>query len=361
MGTSVLHKVPAGTRGTRVLFLPNWPVAGAADAAGRQSPDYYPSDGQYWFFRHFAMPVAVDVLDTAAWPGFRLEESFAHFYLSQGLAAARIASQYDLVFAFGAQSAVGLLALLRLRQKPHPPVIVDDAGCLNAGRPDRRVSFSATRWALGGASRIIWHSTASLELCRELCPELAAKGEYLPFGTNLRDLAGVDVSDGDYAVCAGNSPRGWTQLATAWRAFPGRRLLLLGSDLRQADLPSHVLSMPKVPFRTYVRLLAGARLVVLPLPDGWASWGQMTLLQAMALGKPVVVTDVRPVRDYISQGCVTVRSDDYDAMLREAGRLWLDADLRRTLGRVARQAATERFDEALMANRLEAILVESLG
>jgi len=305
--------------------------------------------------------VAVDVLDSDIWWPSRLEERAFHMYLSQGLVAAHFGREYDIVFAFGAQSAVALLAAWRVRRRHHPPVVVDDAGCLNAGRPDRRFSFAATRWAMGEANRIIWHAHASLDLCRVACPELAAKGDYVPFGVNLEDLAAARPRDGDYAVCAGNSPRDWEALAEGWRAFPDRQLILLGPRPKGgAPLPKNVRAMGRVPFRDYVDLLAGARVVLLPLPDGWASWGQMTLLQAMALGKPVVVTDVRPVRDYIAEGCVTVPPNDVRGLMDAASALWLDGTLRSGVGRAAKQVVTERFDERIMAQRFEAVVLRAL-
>jgi len=358
----MLHHAASGGSVPRILFVPNWPVAPPSCAAGRQSPDYYPADGLYWFFRHFRTHVTVDVLDNeVAWWPAHLEERALHFYPSQGLVAAHLGRRYDLVFAFGAQSAVGILAAWRLQRCPHPPVVVDDAGCLNAGRPERRLSFEATRWAMREAHLIVWHARASRDLCREACPELAVKGEYVPFGVCLDDLSEAKPRDGDYAICAGNSPREWESLADAWRAFPDRRLVLLGPRPKgKAPLPRNVQTVPRLPFREYVDLLAGARVVLLPLPDGWASWGQMTLLQAMALGKPVVVTNVRPVRDYVAKGCVTVPTGDAGVLLEAASSLWEDAALRATWGEAARRAVTEKFDERIMARRFEEIIVAAL-
>jgi glycosyltransferase involved in cell wall biosynthesis len=102
-------------------------------------------------------------------------------------------------------------------------------------------------------------------------------------------------------------------------------------------------------------------MVVLPLPDGWASWGQMTLLQAMALGKPVVVTDVRPVRDYIAEGCVTVPPNDVHGLVEAASALWLDNSLRSRVGHAASQVVTEKFNERIMARRFEGIVLSALG
>lgn len=367
----MLHSSPPAGRRPRILFLPNWQVHGAGAAAGRQTPDYYPADGLYWFFRHFERPAAVDVLDAASWRRWDLEERYLRLYAGQGLQALLREREYDLVFAFGAQSAVALLAATRVlpRRAGRPKVLVDDAGALNAGRPDRRLTFQATRWALRGADRIVWHASATEELMRRLCPELAARGEWFPFGASLADLdsaapdgraQGAPEGEG-YALCAGNSPRAWERLVAAWPRS-GPRLLLLGAPpLTLPKLPPSVRALPRVPFSEYARFVAGARVVLLPLPEGWSSWGQMTLLQAMGLGRPVVVTDVLPVRDYVARGCLTVPAGDMDALVGAALDLWDDADRRRALGADARRAVEEEFDERLMARRFEQTIAGLLG
>lgn len=326
----------------------------------RQSPDFFPRDGRYWMFRHFDSTPRVDVLDAASWRYWTREEQYLRFYVGQAVRALSRCRDYDLVFAFGAQSAVALLGALRLLGRSHPPVIVDDAGCVNGGRPDRRFSFWCSRWALREAAHVVWHSSASLRLCEDACPELATRGEFIPFGVNLPDLAGAVVADGDYAICVGQSPRDWQSLLAAWSALPHRRLVLVGAPQREVPTQRDVTVLPRVPFAEYVRLLAGARLVILPLPDGLASWGQMTLLQAMGLGKPVVVTDVQPVRDYISAGCVRVKANDVADLSRAVNRLWEDEEARQTLGTEARRVVANFYSEPEMARRFQRIITETL-
>lgn len=356
----MLHLSPLCGNKPRILFLPNWRVHPEVPGEARQSPDFFPRDGRYWMFRHFDSVPRVDVLDAASWRYWAKEEQYLRFYVGQAARALSRCRDYDLVFAFGAQSAVALLGALRLLRRRHPPVIVDDAGCLNAGRPDRRLSFWSTRWALREAAHVVWHSSASLRLCEDVCPELATRGQFFPFGVNLPDLAGAVVADGDYAICVGQSPRDWRNLAATWSRFPYRQLILVGAPQTGVPRQPNVTVLPKVPFAEYISLLAGARLVILPIPDGLASWGQMTLLQAMGLGKPVIVTDVRPVRDYISAGCVRVKANDVADLTRAVDRFWEDEEARRTLGNEARRVIADFYSEPVMAKRFQSIITETL-
>jgi glycosyltransferase involved in cell wall biosynthesis len=72
----------------------------------------------------------------------------------------------------------------------------------------------------------------------------------------------------------------------------------------------------------------------------------MTLLEAMALGVPVVVTDVGAMAEVVRQaGCgIVVPPDDELALADALGKVLSDPALRDRLGRAGRAAATERYD-----------------
>ena len=360
----MLHRSPTRVHGRHVLFLPNWRVVPARDGSKFQSPDVYPDDGRYWFFRNFKEEWSVDVLDAAWWPGWRLEERYLHFYLTQALPALSALSllrRYNLVFAHGVQSVVALSAMLRIFSLRHPPMVVVDPGALNGGRPDRRLSFAATRWALAEATSLIWHASGSAELCKTMCPELAARGTFIPLGINDYELAGVASRDGDYVVCPGYAQRDWSTLLKAWASLPTVPLKLIGVPETQfTSLPTGAAALPPLPFDEYRECVANARLVILPLPDGWASWGQMTLLQAMALGKPVIVSDVRPVSDYIGPWCHAVRPDNAEELRHAVLRLWNDRALRSRLSEAAKEAVAHHFSERRMAVAFEAVMRDAV-
>ena len=98
----------------------------------------------------------------------------------------------------------------------------------------------------------------------------------------------------------------------------------------------------------FVGLTASARIVVVSLEDRRdRSAGQGTYLNAMALGKPVIVTDVMGARDYIEHRVTGLLVPPGDAVaLRDALR-WSLADENdealRALGARGRQAALKRF------------------
>ena len=106
-----------------------------------------------------------------------------------------------------------------------------------------------------------------------------------------------------------------------------------------------------------VDLLAAADAVCL---SSFAEGLPMVLLEAMALGRPVVATDVGGTRDAVVSGAtgLLVPSGDVQGLASALVRLAGDASLRESLGRGARERHGELFSGDVMADRY-ALLLES--
>ena len=104
-----------------------------------------------------------------------------------------------------------------------------------------------------------------------------------------------------------------------------------------------------------------AAVVVVPLKaHSERSAGQQTYLNAMVLGKAVIVTDALGVREYVEHGRTGLVVPPADpAALRTALDWALDPANQsevRALGRRAREAALERFGPERYAERLLQVL-----
>ncbi|WNO72624.1 glycosyltransferase family 4 protein [Streptomyces sp. AM8-1-1] len=156
--------------------------------------------------------------------------------------------------------------------------------------------------------------------------------------------AGDLPSDAPLVLCVGRLCRqkGQDVLLRAWprvrELAPGARLVLAGDGPDREQLtgaaPGSVLFAGAVQdIRPWLR---AADLVVLP-----SRWEGMALapLEAMACGRPVVLSDVSGARESLPPGheahCL-VPPDDPPALAAALGRLLQDAELRRTLGREAK-------------------------
>jgi glycosyltransferase involved in cell wall biosynthesis len=109
---------------------------------------------------------------------------------------------------------------------------------------------------------------------------------------------------------------------------------------------------------SYRALLASALVVVVPLHKAMHASGISTFLEAMALGKAVVVSDSPGMRDYIidNGNCLVVPCNDRDALRTAITRLIDDSEFRIRLGANARSFAEQLCSPEAIAPNFENIL-----
>jgi glycosyltransferase involved in cell wall biosynthesis len=218
---------------------------------------------------------------------------------------------------------------------------------------DRRSAWRNTlrklyfRWVLSFSDRAVVHSRLEAERYPPLFHMPKDRFAFIPWGTSialrdtlLRDPRGFHVPGAaPYIVTAGRSGRDY---ATLFRAVADLHIELhIICDLQSAlgTLPDsariHVL--PHCYGDEYILQLFGAEAVAVPLAVQDISAGQMVVIQAMALGKAIVVTRTPTIEDYVTDGedALLVPPGDAKAMEQAIGRLLQDPSLRERLGRNA--------------------------
>jgi glycosyltransferase involved in cell wall biosynthesis len=113
------------------------------------------------------------------------------------------------------------------------------------------------------------------------------------------------------------------------------------------DIPSNVqlksFNHPKLIKEVTVQ----SRFIVIPLRIDTGMWcaGSTSVLQAQALGKPVIVTHLPGIAEYVKNGETgyVVKGNDPDAMAEAINRLWKDPQRAAEMGKNARQWMRENF------------------
>lgn len=144
---------------------------------------------------------------------------------------------------------------------------------------------------------------------------------------------------------------------------PDAQLVFVGGGLEEAAVKGRAEELAATEWAHFLGirrdvpgLLALADVMLLPsLADAMP----MTVLEAMALGVPVIASDVGDVRAVLDSAGVCVPAGDSEAIAHECVRVLSDSALRAELGRIGRARARE-FDAAVMAASYEA-LFEAAG
>ncbi|CAL9459423.1 glycosyltransferase [Streptomyces sp. enrichment culture] len=271
----------------------------------------------------------------------------------------------DLVHAHSAKA--GLAGRLAVRGRI-PTVFQPHAWSFEAvGGSAARLALEWERWAGRWTARTVCVSEA--ERLRGVRAGLRGPWSVIPNGVDLARFradapgcaqhgpAGLRLRHGIAArtplvVCVGRLCRqkGQDVLLAAWESVlarvPGARLVLVGDGPDRARLaaraPASVLFTGAV--ADAAAWYRAADLVVLP-----SRWEGMALapLEAMACGRPVVVTDVDGAREGLPPALVPhclVPAEDPAALAEATAALLLDAPLRASLGRRARAHVRSAHD-----------------
>jgi glycosyltransferase involved in cell wall biosynthesis len=173
----------------------------------------------------------------------------------------------------------------------------------------------------------------------------------IPYGQDpVADVTDADVRLGDYVFAGGYTNRDYDRLLRCARRLPEIRFVLACSRLNRLteSVPGNVEVQRDLAPAHFHSLLAGARLVVVPLAEDVGSAGQMVTLAAMQLGKPVVVADSSVVTQYVDNGVTgLVYERTSDASLRRViAAAIADEEGLIALGSAAQARYFERFTKS---------------
>jgi glycosyltransferase involved in cell wall biosynthesis len=276
------------------------------------------------------------------------------------LAALRRINAADVVFS--TVDTVGLpLILLKRVFLVRPPLVY-----VSIGLPERLAQLRGRRMqrlyrnALRRARTIIAYSENEVAWVRDWLGSGGPSVEFVPFGVDTNSFRPSEREPDTDVVSVGVDPRRDFELLLA---IAGRRPELSFRIVASAELartlgrmPANVELETDIPLEAVRDRFAEARVVALPVRDNSYSGATTTLLQAMAMGKPVVVSRTAAVADgyELEDGvnCRLVDPGDESAFEQTLVETLTGAEAAAALGRRARQTVErsfswERFTDAL--------------
>lgn len=211
-------------------------------------------------------------------------------------------------------------------------------------------------WLLRGDISIFAQSSKECAYFLKLSPTLNIR--YFPYCRPPIELVDSDaIRVGDYVFAGGYTNRDFETFISAARSLPDIPFVLVSSRLNRITktLPSNIQHFQDIPLRDFQNLLAGSRLLVIPLKDDVGSSGQMTALAGMQFSKTVVYPGFDVIAQYFENGLsgVQYRARSVESLRETIRELYSDAERLQAIGIRARQ----RWESAFAMNRFETALI----
>jgi glycosyltransferase involved in cell wall biosynthesis len=228
--------------------------------------------------------------------------------MAWGLRLLRARRRFAAAITTGAGAGVGfgiLQAVIRAGRIPH--VMMDCLWYRERGLTGRLLARIKFAFLARSVSRfIVWASSEMDAYSRELgLPR--GKLVFIPFHHTLEGYT-FTIEDAGYVFAGGDGDRDYATLIEAVRGLEVPVLICtrLGAWHGRRDLPANV-TVRSYDAAAFRQAMARARVVVVPMRGGLLHvGGQQTYLNAMQMGKPVIVCDDRGALDYIDNGLTGV-------------------------------------------------------
>jgi glycosyltransferase involved in cell wall biosynthesis len=253
----------------------------------------------------------------------------------------------DAVFSTVDTLGIPLVLLRQARLVARTPVVYASIGLLDRmARLRSARALRRHRSAFDDVDLVLAYGHAEAEELRAwLAPlERPPVVRFVPFGVDTDAFAPVDVPPDLDVVAIGADPRrDWALLQRVAARTPTLAYRAIAAHEQRSALVSPPVNVEVelgLPLEDVRERLQRARIVALPVVDNAYSGATTTLLQAMACGRPVVVSRTRAIADGYGlvdgENCILVPPGDEDAFAGAISGLAAEPERAAALGARAR-------------------------
>lgn len=349
----------------KILLLPNWKIEYGDKPNSSYMPSDYCCDDRFWFFKYFESDITVDVVDTRSIEWIEnFEKNKLRIYIMQTIKVLPKLKQYDLIVSHGTTSGIFLAFLHRLLHLKMPPHIIVDISSFHKAS-EKGFIFKLCQYASKSIDGLIYHTSKQKEYFDKFFPWLKDKYQFINFGVdydywNEKQYPNTSQKN-QYVVCVGYRKRDWETLIKAYeRCETDYKLILIGNE-NISSSAENIVSLPFMPVEECMTYISNALFCILPLDYMNYSFGQMTILQQMALGKVVLAADVPSIADYESEGIVKYKAGDADDLLKKLNSLFDNKEDLDRLGKENARSIQMKYSEKVMAEKIEVFVNEIIN
>jgi glycosyltransferase involved in cell wall biosynthesis len=251
---------------------------------------------------------------------------------------------------------VGICQRLSLDRKP----VV--AWCFNMGALYGGVKGAVARSALARIDRFIVHSRGEVSRYARWLHLPLDRFCFVPLQRAPIPIEEAEDEQRPFVLAMGSARRDYGRLLEAVRQLKVPTLIVAAPHaLKGLSLPGNVEVRGSLSARECHVLAQRARVNVVPVLNEETASGQVTLIEAMRMGRAVVATRCMGSVDYVEDNTsgLLVEPHSSDALRRAIGRLWADRELRERLGQSAARFTAEHCSDEAAGRALGRVLDEA--
>ena len=354
----------------RVAVLVYWPIT----LLEKDDPSLHAiykliSGRRYWFFQYMPDSVEVDVIGI---PAFFVRARYPKFTLHnlwQTLSLLPKMGQYDAIISVHSANGTFLSLARKIFHLKKPPHIVVDVELPALVRPSQRLRVWIAKYIFSSVDAFIYYAKVQLKYYLSVLGLTETKTYFLPFGIDPEFFSpSPEDPVGDYVFSAGDASRDYETMLDAVRSVNAKIKIVSTWGLQiclqnYGPPPENIEVYGFTPISQLKDMIAGAKVVALPLQNMPWSIGQSTLLMVMAMAKAVVISNVPGIIDYVTDGDTALLCQHGNAvdMAEKINYLLANPAEAQRIGKNAREALLANFTEEMMAKGIYQVLTEVTG
>lgn len=174
---------------------------------------------------------------------------------------------------------------------------------------------------------------------------------YVPLGHPM--ATDVQIADDGYIFSTGRSNRDYDFLVNSLINTNFKLIIACDTYHASQGIVENINVLNDCHGNDMLNLMAKCHCVVVPLKNLKVSSGQLVVLQAMSLGKPVICTDADGIRDYVINGSTGFLIDNVEKqLLAVLDDLYVDTKKYAELSNNAKECYLSHFTEDAMYERI---------
>ncbi|MGN1245178.1 MAG: glycosyltransferase family 4 protein [Muribaculaceae bacterium] len=178
---------------------------------------------------------------------------------------------------------------------------------------------------------------------------------YMPLG--LAPIEHADCTDEGYVFATGRSNRDYDFLARVVQGTTYKCVIACDGYTKTIEA-DNVTVLDDCFGERMIDVMAHCRCVAIPLKDATISSGQLVILQAMSLGKPVICSDVAGIRDYVEAGSAVMLPNDVDKWREALHGIFTDDGFAAGLTQSSQALFQSRFTENALFERIARAIMQ---